>query len=225
MRKPRVGVVLSGCGYLDGAEIHESVLTMLALDKAGCELVLTAPDRPQADVVDHLTGKPQKEVRNVLVESARIARGKVKDVREVKAADVDAVVLPGGFGAAKNVCDFALKGEACTVDAGVEKLLREVHAQGKPIGALCIAPAVLARLFGKERPQLTIGTDAGTAAALEKWGARHEPCRIGGVVVDDAARLVTTPAYMLAPTLKELAADAEKLVTELLRLVRKPAAA
>ena len=225
MAKPKVGVILSGCGNRDGAEIHESVFTMLALDKAGCEMVLMAPDIPQASVVSHRTGEAEKGSRNVLTEANRIGRGKVVDIKTVNAADLTALVLPGGFGAAKNLSNFAEKGPDCTVDPDVERLLRAVHAAGKPIGAICIAPALLARVFGKENPTLTIGNDAGTAAALEKCGAKHEACRIGGVVVDEKCRFVTTPAYMLTPSLKELAADAEKLVAEVLRLVKKPAAA
>lgn len=224
MHKPKVGVILSGCGNRDGAEIHESVFTMLALDRAGCELVLMAPDIPQAAVINHRTGKPEAGTRNVLDEANRIGRGQVKDIKTVAADTLDAVVLPGGFGAAKNLCDFAEKGPACAVNPDVERLLKAVHAAGKPIGAICIAPALLARLFGAEHPKLTIGTDPGTAAALEKCGAKHERCEIGGVVVDADGKFVTTPAYMLAPSLKELAADAEKLVAEVLRLVKKPAA-
>jgi enhancing lycopene biosynthesis protein 2 len=224
MNKPKVGVILSGCGNRDGAEIHESVFTMLALDKAGCEMVLMAPDVPQAAVINHRTGKPESGTRNVLDESNRIGRGQVKDIKGVNQDALDAVVLPGGFGAAKNLCDFAEKGPACAVNPDVERLLKAVHAQGKPIGAICIAPALLARLFGKEKPSLTIGNDPETASALEKCGARHEDCKTGGVVVDEKGRFVSTPAYMLTPTLKELAADAEKLVAEVLRLVRKPAA-
>ncbi len=197
---------------------------MLALDKAGCDMVLMAPDIPQAAVINHRTGAVEKGTRNVLTEANRIGRGQVKDIKTVEAASLDAVILPGGFGAAKNLCDFADKGPACTVDPDVERLLKAVHAQAKPIGAICIAPALLARIFGSEKPKLTIGTDPGTAAALEKCGAHHEPCRIGGVVVDPAGRFVSTPAYMLTPTLKELAADAEKLVAEVLRLAKKPAA-
>ncbi|MBI2362139.1 MAG: isoprenoid biosynthesis glyoxalase ElbB [Elusimicrobia bacterium] len=225
MAKPKVGVILAGCGNRDGAEIHEAVFTMLALDKAGCDMVLMAPDIPQAAVVDHRTGEAEKGSRNVLSEANRIGRGKVVDIRSVDADALTALVLPGGFGAAKNLCTFADKGPDCAVNPDVERVLRAVHAAGKPIGAICIAPALLARVFGSEHPTLTIGSDAGTAAAIEKCGAKHEVCRIGGVVVDEKLRFVTTPAYMLAPSLKELAADAEKLVAEVLRLAKKPAAA
>src|SRR5512140_2033434 len=146
MAKPRIGVILSGCGVYDGAEIHETVLTLLALDRAGAEAVCLAPDIPQFHVVNHLTGQAAAgESRNVLVESARIARGAVRDVAGAKASEFDALVLPGGFGAAKNLSTFASKGDSCEVDPGVARLVREVHALGKPVGAMCIAPVLLAK--------------------------------------------------------------------------------
>ena len=162
MTKPKIAVILAGCGVYDGAEIHESVLTLLALDRAGAEIVCLAPDVPQRHVVNHLTGQPaQGETRNVLVEAARIARGAVSDVAKADPAAFDAVVIPGGFGAAKNLSSFAVDGEGCTVDPGVARLVSAVHAAGKPGGAMCIAPVILAKLRGKEQPSLTIGTDAG----------------------------------------------------------------
>ncbi len=220
----KIGVILSGCGRLDGSEIHESVLTLLAIDKAGAQAACFSPDKDQAGVMDHLSGKPQAQTRNMLLESARIARGAVRDLKEAKASELDAVILPGGFGAAKNLSTFAQDGHNCSVDADLSKLLREVHSQGKPIGALCIAPVILAKVFGAEKPSLTIGNDAGTAKALEAMGARHAVCSIGNVVVDKDRRLVSTPAYMLSPRISELAADAEKLVRAVLELASAPAA-
>lgn len=215
----RIGVVLSGSGVQDGSEIHEAVLTLLAIDRAGAEALCMAPDRDQADVVNHLRNAPMKEKRNVLVESARIARGKIRDLKTVRAADVDAVVLPGGFGAAKNLSTFASDGSDCRIDPEVERFLREVHAAGKPIGALCIAPALLARLFGGSlHPMLTIGTDAATAAVLDKTGATHVPARVTDVVVDRKNRFVTTPCYMLAGRITEVAEGAEKAIRALLEL-------
>jgi len=219
----RVGVILSGCGFKDGAEIHESVLTLLALDRAGADVQCYAPDRPQASVVNHLTGKEARETRNVLVESARIARGRVEDVRRAKAADLDALILPGGFGAAMNLCDFAQRGAECTVDEGVARLVRDVHAQGKPIGAICIAPALIARVLGAEHPTLTIGDDTGTAAALEACGANHERCPVDAFVVDEELRIVTTPAYMLGPSIRHVAVGIEGCVAQVLRLARETA--
>ncbi len=218
---PRVGVVLSGCGVYDGAEIHESVLTLLALDRAGAEAVCLAPDVAQKHVVNHLTGQPEKgESRNVLVEAARIARGKVKDLAGFDPAGLDALVLPGGFGAAKNLCDFAFRGADCEVHPEVARVVRAVHEAGRPVGAICIAPVILARLLGGERPKLTIGSDPGTAAAIEKMGGAHVACGGGGAVVDAERRLVTTPAYMLDSPISEVAAGIDELVAEVLAMAK-----
>ncbi len=219
--KPKVGVLLSGCGVYDGAEIHESVLTLLALDRAGAEAVCLAPDVAQKHVVNHLTGQPAEgETRNVLVEAARIARGKVKSLSGFDPSALDALVLPGGFGAAKNLCDFAFRGADCEVHPEVARVVGAVHAAGKPVGALCIAPVLLARLLGSEKPKLTIGTDPGTAAAIGKMGGEHVSCGGGKAVVDEEKRLVTTPAYMLDSPISEVSAGIEKLVAELLRMAR-----
>jgi len=213
----RVAVVLSGCGHLDGSEIHESVVALLALDRAGAEVECFAPDKPQRDVVDHRTGQAVKgESRNVLAEAARIARGKIQDVAAAKAEEFDAVILPGGFGAAKNLSSFAVEGADCDVDPDVERLLRDAHAAGKPIGLICIAPAIAARLF--PGVNLTIGSDANTAGALERMGAHHKSCAVDAFVCDEKARVVTCPAYMLGPGIKDVAAGIEKLVGEVLRL-------
>lgn len=221
MAKTRVGVLLSGCGVYDGAEIHEAVITLLALDRAGAEILCMAPNVDQLHVINHLTGEVVAgERRNVLVEAARIARGKIRDLATVQAEELDALILPGGFGAAKNLCDFALKGADCNVHPEVARLVQAVHEAGKPIGAICIAPALVAKLLGQEHPKLTIGTDRDTAAALEKMGACHENCGVEGVVVDREHKLVTTPAYMLAQSIAQAAAGIEKLVTEVLALVQ-----
>ncbi len=214
---PRVAVVLSGCGYLDGAEIHESVVTLLALDRAGAEVQCLAPDKPQRDVVDHRTGQAvEGEPRNVLTESARIARGEIQDVASARADQFDAVILPGGFGAAKNLSSFAVEGPGCTVDPGVESLLRDAHAAGKPIGLICIAPNIAAKLF--PGVDLTIGSDQATAGALEQMGAHHKACAVEDFVCDEKANVVSCPAYMLGPGIKDVAAGIEKLVGEVLRL-------
>lgn len=216
----KVAVLLSGCGVYDGSEIHEAVCTMIALDSSGCEIVCTAPNVEQMHVVDHLEGAPTKEKRNVLVESARIARGKIRDLATLHAKDVDAVVLPGGFGAAKNLCDFAKGGDEYTVERETARFLSEMHAARKPIGALCIAPAVLAKLLGPRHVSLTIGNDAGTAKRLEKEGAKHVACRVDEICVDEANRVVTTPCYMYDARISEIAAGASKLVAALLRMAR-----
>ncbi|RMF73225.1 MAG: isoprenoid biosynthesis protein ElbB [Acidobacteria bacterium] len=215
----KIAVVLSGCGVYDGAEIHEAVITLLALDRMEAEPVICAPDVPQLHVVNHLTGEvAEGESRNVLVESARIARGNIRDVREVSADEVDGLILPGGFGAAKNLCDFAVRGPDCSVNEDVARLVREVHRQGKPIAAVCIAPALIAKVLGDEGPELTIGTDAETAAGLEKLGARHVECPVREFVVDRERKLISTPAYMLAERIGEAAEGIEKTVRTLLEM-------
>jgi len=216
----KVGVLLAGCGVMDGSEIHEATLTLYFLDKMGAEAVCMAPDKDQADVVNHKAGAPSNEKRNVLVESARIARGKIRDVKSVRADELDAIIIPGGFGAAKNLCSFAGEGAGCSADQSVATLLQALHRQKKPIGALCIAPAVLARVFGQDRNvELTIGTDRATAAALESMGARHRDAAATEIVVDEANRIVTTPCYMTARGIAEVGAGAEKLVARVLEMI------
>lgn len=217
--KKKVGVVLSGCGVFDGSEIHEAVLTLLAINRNGAEAVCMAPNSTLAEV-DHLTGQPTGATRNVLVESARIARGKIRDIAEVKADELDAVVFPGGFGAAKNLCDFAEKGAGATVHPEVARLMGEMVRAKKPVGAICIAPALVAATLGKEyAPTVTIGNDPDTAAAIEQAGARHAACPASEFVVDRANKIVSTPAYMLAGNIAEAAEGIEKLVAEVIALI------
>lgn len=219
MPRAKVAVLLAGCGVFDGAEIHEAVVTLLALDRAGAEAVCLAPNVRQMHVVNHLTGAvAEGETRNVLVEAARIARGAVRDAAQARAEEFDALLVPGGFGAAKNLCDFAVKGADCSAHPDVARFVRAMHAGGKPIGAMCIAPALLARLLGDEHPELTIGTDKQTADALEAMGARHVARDVHDTVVDRKRRLVTTPAYMSAQSIGEAASGIEKLVREVLEL-------
>jgi len=212
----RIGVVLSGCGVRDGSEIHEAVLTLLTIDQAGAEAICMAPDSELAEV-NHLTMEATKAKRNVLVESARIARGNIRNISTVTAADLDALVFPGGFGAALNLCDFALKGAACSVNPEVARLVRQVHAAKKPIGAICIAPALIAAILGKETGlTVTIGNDAGTAAEIEKTGAKHQNCPVTEYVLDKENRVVTTPAYMLGQRITEVAEGIGKCVKALI---------
>lgn len=218
MRK--IAVCLSGCGVFDGAEIHESVLTLLALDQAGAKAVCCAPDAPQAGVVNHLTNKPGEGSRNVLVESARIARGDIKNLKDVRAADVDALIFPGGFGAAKNLCTFAVDGPKCRANPEVARLVGEMLAAKKPVGAICIAPAMLARILGEKdiHAKLTIGTDTGTAAAIGEMGCEHVNCAARDMVVDERHKIVSTPAYMLGKGPAEVFEGIRKAVDEVLRL-------
>lgn len=213
----KVAVLLSGCGYLDGSEIYEATLTLLALDQAGAQVQCFAPDIPQLHVVNHLTGEPTGESRNVLVEAARIARGKIRDVKEARAADFDALVIPGGFGAAKNLCDFALKGSDLTVNPDVLAFARAVHEAGKPVGLVCIAPAMAPTIAGAGT-RYTIGNDAGTAAAIDATGGKHVACAVTDCVVDVDKKIVTTPAYMYPARISDAATGISKLVQAVLEL-------
>ncbi|MBN1958948.1 MAG: isoprenoid biosynthesis glyoxalase ElbB [Desulfuromonadales bacterium] len=217
----KIGVILSGCGVYDGSEIHEAVITLLALDRAGAEVVIMAPDMEQA-VVNHLTGEPvEGAVRNVLEESARIARGKISDIAKIQAGDLDALFIPGGFGAAKNLCDFAFKGPDCSVHPEVARLIRDIVAAHKPLAAVCIAPALVAKVLGEDKPghELTIGTDEGTAGALASMGATHITCPVNEFVIDKQNKIITSPAYMLAGSISEAAEGIEKSVQALMELL------
>ncbi len=218
----KVGVVLAGCGVYDGSEIHEAVLTLLALDRAGAEAVCMALPGPQRDVVDHLAGEPAAEQRDVLVESARIARGAVLDLAQVDAADLDALVFPGGFGAAKNLCDFAVRGAECAVVPAVHGLIQAMYAAGKPLGFACIAPELAAASFrdaGVEGVRLTIGAGEGDAfAALKAMGADAVACPVDECVVDSAHRVASTPAYMLAQSIHEVEQGIMAMVGAVLKL-------
>ena len=217
--KRKIAVVLSGCGVFDGSEIHEAVMTLLAIDRLGATYRCFAPDVAQVQVINHLTGKEATgETRNVLVESARIARGDIADLATYDAAAFDGIVLPGGHGAAKNLSTFAFDGPGCTVNSQVERAIRDTRAAGKPIGALCIAPAIMAKVLSGV--ELTIGNDPGTAAALEKLGARHRAAGRGEAVVDREAKLVTTPCYMLESTIADIATGAEAVVAGMLELMK-----
>lgn len=213
----KVAIILSGCGVFDGAEINETVLTALSLDQQGAQVEYFAPNIVQHHVLNHLTGEEMPEQRNVLVESARITRGKSRDVRELKAADFDAVILPGGFGVAKNLSDFAFKGADCKVQDDTLQAILQFKAARKPVGLICIAPALSAKIFG-EGVRCTIGNDADTAAAITQMGGEHQDCAVDGIVVDEKNRLVTTPAYMLAQSISEAAKGIDKLVEQVLAM-------
>ncbi len=217
----KVGVILSGCGVYDGSEIHEAVITLLALDRAGATAVCMAPDMEQG-VVNHLTGEPvEGAVRNVLEEAARITRGDISDIAKIKASDIDALILPGGFGAAKNLCDFAFKGPDCEVHPEVARLVREVVAAKKPLAAICIAPALVSKVLGNDKlaHQLTIGSDEGTAAALTAMGSTHVACPVSEFVIDKENKLISSPAYMLAGSIGEAAEGIEKTVSALMEML------
>jgi enhancing lycopene biosynthesis protein 2 len=215
----RVAVVLSGCGYLDGAEIQEAVFALLFLDRAGAEVACFAPDRDQMHVVNHVTGDVTGETRNALVESARIARGKIEPLSTAHMDRYDALVLPGGYGAAKNLSDLAVRGAEAVVDPDLQRLIGEAVRARKPIVAICISPAVLAAALAKEGSSgtVTIGNDPGTAATIEALGSRHEECPVERMTVDETHRIISTPAYMLGPGPKGVAAGIERSIAELMR--------
>ena len=212
----KIAVVLAGNGVYDGSEIHEATLTLLAIARKGAQYQCFAPNVDQAHVVNHLTGEEMPEKRNVLVEAARIARGDIKPLSEYKAGGFDAIVFPGGFGAAKNLCTFAFDGEDCTVNADVEKAVRETVTAEKPIGALCISPVILAKVLGDVK--VTIGQDEGTLQAIEKMGGVHEKTSHGQIVIDEKYKVVTTPCYMLEASIDQIADGAENVVGKILEM-------
>ncbi len=219
MAEKRVGVMLAGCGFLDGAEIHEATCTLLSLDRRGAKLVALAPDVPQLHVVDHVKGAPVEGAsRSVLVEAARIVRGKIQDLSKVKANDLDALVFAGGFGVAKNLCSFAVEGRKMQVLPDVARIVRELRAAGKPMGFECISPVIAAKVLGADRVKLTIGDDRDTAAAIESWGAQHVVCKVEEIAIDERLKVVSTPAYMLGPWIAPVAAGIDKLVSAVLEM-------
>lgn len=215
----KAAVVLAGCGVMDGTEIHEAVMTLYAIENNGGTFEIFAPNVAQHHVINHLTGKVTTESRNVLTEAARIARGKIRALTEYRAEDFDMLIFPGGFGVAKNLCTYAFDGPECHVDRVVEDAIRSTHKAGKPIGALCISPVLIARVLGNIT--VTIGTDAGTAADIEILGGRHENKNHGQVSVDRKNMIVTAPCYMLNATLSEIARDADAVVIALKELSGK----
>lgn len=219
---PKVGVCLSGCGFLDGAEIFESVATLYNLEKAGAQIVAMAPNVPQAHVINHLTSEVMEgEQRNVLVEAARIMRGNITDMANVNASDLDALIFPGGFGAVKNLSTYAFKGTDAEVNPDVLRLARDMVKAGKPLGVICIAPAMMAKILEGVgvRGKLTIGNDAATADDIEAMGSKHEVCPVKEYVVDRENKIVSTPAYMLAEKIDDAWTGIAGLVNEVLGLL------
>jgi len=215
----KAAVVLAGCGVFDGAEIHEAVMTLYAIDRAGDTCQVFAPNVRQHHVINHITGEAMNEARNVLTEAARIARGKIKALTEYRVADFDALIFPGGFGVAKNLCTYAVEGTDCHVDRVVEAAIRDTHRAGKPIGALCISPVLITRVLGEVT--VTIGNDTSTASDIIAMGGRHEVKRHGEVSVDRKNRIVTAPCYMLNATISEIARDAEEVIKAIKEMVEE----
>mgnify|MGYP001813258534 FL=1 len=213
----KFAVLLSGCGVFDGAEIHEATLSLLAIAKQGGSYEIFAPDTNQHHVINHLTGDEMEETRNVLVESARIARGQIRDLKQFNPASFDGLLLPGGFGAAKNLSTWAFEGADASVLPGVEEAISGMVALKKPVGALCISPVILAKVLGKV--DLTIGNDERTIDALDSLGANHVYTTHGEVVVDPDHMLVTTPCYMLDATIDQIADGANNVVDAMIKLM------
>lgn len=213
----KIAIVLAGCGVMDGSEIHEAVLTLLAIDKQGARYQCFAPDIPQAHVINHVTNEEMPdETRNVLIESARICRGKIMPLSEYMPQDYDALIFPGGFGAAKNLFTFALDGANFKIDADVERAVLETHEHKKPIGAQCISPVLLAKLV--EGITVTIGNDEEVADAIEgPLGAHHKTTTHGELTIDEEHNIVTTPCYMLNASISQIAEGADNLVKEILK--------
>jgi len=212
----KVAVILSGNGVYDGAEIHESTFTLLELEKQGAEYVIYAPNIMQHHVINHITGTVMNEQRNVLIEAARIARGKIQDLSQLNTSDFDALILPGGFGVAKNLSSFAFEGANCTVNPILEAVIIKAHTEKKAIGALCISPVVVAKVLGMV--ELTIGKDQSTALAVETMGAKHIETTHGEVVIDKKNKIVTTPCYMLDANIVQIAEGAKNIVAALLEI-------
>lgn len=207
-------VILSGCGVYDGSEIHEAVLTLLAIDRNHATYTIFAPDTAQMHVINHATGQEMPEQRNVLVESARIARGKISPLSQFKADDFDALVFPGGFGAAKNLSNYATKGADMTVHPEVEYVIRAMYAAHKPIGALCISPILLAKILGNVK--ITLGAESSDSESARKLGAHYTATTHGEVVVDSTNQVYSTPCYMLDASISQIADGADKLIKAML---------
>ncbi|MCF6808513.1 isoprenoid biosynthesis glyoxalase ElbB [Thiotrichales bacterium 19S9-12] len=219
MSEKKVGIILSGCGFLDGAEIQESVLTLLALSRAGVSYEGLAPDRNQHHVVNHRTQQESNETRNILDESARIMRGNIKAIDQADINDYDALIFPGGFGVAKNLCDFAIKGdESFTVDEEILTFAKKAYQIGKPMGFICISPVMMADICGA-KVNLTIGSDLDTAKVVEAKGAKHHITEVDGICLDKDRKVVSTPAYMIGQNPYEVSLGIEKLVKAVLELI------
>ena len=214
----KIAVLLSGCGVFDGSEIHEAVLTLLELDKAGAQVTCIAADIKQFKTVNHLSSTDCAETRNVLEESARISRGEIENIADVKGNDFDALIIPGGFGAALNSCTFAIDGPQGSINPDIASFIQSIYKAGKPIGAMCIAPALVALALKNEQLELTVGSDAGVASAIETLGNKHVNCETTEMHVDEKNNIVTTPAYMTGAGIAEIHPGITKLVAKIIEI-------
>ena len=215
-----IGVIMAGCGYLDGAEIREAVLTLLSIDKHEAKATIYAPNVDQHHVVNHLTGEETGESRNVLLETARIARGEVKDLSEVNMNELDALIIPGGFGVAKNLSSLAFDGPKGNIHSDFSKVLIDCHKSNKPIGAICISPAVICLALGKAQPELTIGNDSSTAGVISELGGKHVDCEVHQIYTDEKNKIVSTPAYMYGDApISKIAEGIDQCVNQVISLI------
>ncbi len=214
--RKKFAVILSGCGVFDGAEIHEATLSLYSISKNGGSYEIFAPDMEQFHVVNHLTGEEMPEKRNVLIEAARIARGNIKALSELRVNDFDALLFPGGFGAAKNLSDWAFNGPEGKVHDEVQKVIREAVSAGLVLGALCISPVLFAKVL--EDVEITIGADPNDARAVETTGSRHVSTNHGELVIDKKYKLVTTPCYMLDASIAQIGEGAENIVKKMMEM-------
>ena len=212
----KIAVVLAGNGVYDGSEIHEATITLLTIARNGAQYQCFAPNINQAHVINHLTGEVMPETRNVLVEAARIARGNIKPLSAYNAKEFDALILPGGFGVAKNLCNYAFEGTNCTVNSEVEKAIKSTVIEEKPIGALCISPVLIAKVLVDA--EVTIGNEEVASSAIESFGATHFAKSHGEIVYDSKYKLVTTPCYMLDATIDQIADGIENAIKKILEI-------
>ena len=219
-KNPHFAVILSGCGRADGSEIHEAVFALLCVENMGCTYQCFAPNIKQAAVINHLNNEPMLETRNVLIESARIARGNIRDLNEFKAEDFDGIIFPGGLGAVTNWCDFAAKGTDCDINRGIYNVIRECYDKKLVIGAMCIAPAMVAVALADKKIHFTLGAGGATAEKIEELGAVHEEVGVTDVCVDRVNRVCTTPAYMLATNMTDVCQGAQNLIGAMCQLIQ-----
>jgi len=220
-KSPHIAVVLSGCGRADGSEIHESICALLCLENMHCTYQCFAPDIEQTAVINHLNNKPMNEKRNVLIEAARIARGNILDLKEFNTADFDGILFPGGLGAVTNWCDFAQKGIECSVNSGIRSIIRKCYDDKLVIGAMCIAPAMVALVLADKKIHFTLGAGGATAQKLEQLGVVHEEVGVTDVCIDRKNRVCTTPAYMLATNMLDVCQGAQNLVGAMCQLIQE----
>ncbi len=212
----KIAVILSGCGNRDGSEIHEATLSLLAISMQGCEYQCFAQDKCQTEVINHYTQQQEKESRSIIAEAGRIARGNIKPLNLINAADYDALWIPGGLGAAKNLCTYFYDGANMKVDAEVESAIIAFNKAKKPIVALCIAPVIVAKVLNAK---VTSGKDAGTAAKIEAMGGKNIVCNYDEISVDEEKRVICAPCYMLNASISDIWLGIEKAAKKLVEIL------